>query len=292
VNKNYFLIQPGRFRLDGGAMYGIIPRPLWIKASPPDDQNRIDLALRLWCLQWQDRIVLIDTGIGDYQGEKFDQRFDVRIESQALEKALHSIGISCEQVSDLVLSHLHFDHAAGMTKMQNNQATPVFKNATLHLHREHYLYAQSPTERDAGSFMPLAFNPVIDYYKQKDKIHWLEGSEGEIIPELNLKFKTSMGHTPYLVHPHDEHFIYLADLIPTSHHVHIPWVMAYDLHPGQSTREKRQFLDFIKQNNLTAIFEHDPIYWGAKIGFEASKGTYSCLENFSAPDSCAFKLTP
>lgn len=266
LNKKYFLLEPSRFRLDGGAMYGIIPRPLWSKHSPPDEQNRIDLALRLLLITSKDRVALIDTGIGDYHDEKFQKMFDVRTQDCPLEKALHQIGLKAEDVTDLVLSHLHFDHIGGISKVENGSLQPVFKNATCYVHQKHFEYSNKPTLRDSGSFRSHEFQPVLDYYKANNKMVWLnEEDQGELIPSLELNYKVSFGHTPWMIHPFDGHFLYLADLIPTSHHIHIPWVMGYDIAPGQTTEFKQSFLDFIHQRELTVIFEHDPDYWGAKI---------------------------
>jgi glyoxylase-like metal-dependent hydrolase (beta-lactamase superfamily II) len=265
--RSYFCLEPSRFRLDGGAMFGIIPRPLWNKVHPSDDQNRIDLALRLLLIKDGDKVILIDTGIGDYNGDKFNSRFDVRTEEQPLHKSLNVLGLSPDDVTDLVLSHLHFDHIGGIGEMINGKLEPVFKNAICHIHKEHYNYSQSPTLRDSGSFHTHNFEPIIDWYKNNDKMKWHSGEQGELIKLENdsLMFKCSHGHTPFLMHPYDKKVIYLADLIPTSNHVHIPWVMGYDINPGVTTSDKVNFLDFILERDLTLIYEHDPVYWGSKV---------------------------
>ncbi len=261
--KKYIFLEPASFKLDGGAMFGIIPKPLWSKVHPSDEQNRIELALRLLLIQTPLKNILIDTGIGDYHGEKFDERFGVTTISSPMEKALKEIGLTTNDITDLVISHLHFDHVGGIGSLQNNIMEPVFKNATLHLHKNHYEYSLNPTARDAGSFHTSDYLPVIEYYKNKNKIHWITGLEGEILPELF--FKCSMGHTPFLMHAYDEKYIYLADLIPTSNHIAIPWVMGYDISPGITTEDKKHFLEFIFNNNLEIVFEHDPKIKSAKI---------------------------
>jgi len=287
TNKKYIIIEPAMFKLDGGAMFGIIPRPMWNKVHPADNENRIDLALRLVLIQTDKKNILIDTGIGDYHGEKFEDRFAVTKGSHPIEKALNSIQLKTDDITDLIISHLHFDHAGGMTQIENDQMVPVFKNATLHLHKNHFEYAQNPTERDGGSFHRKYFMPVIEEYQKKNQLNLISGSEGEIIQ--GLKFKTSMGHTPYLMHAYDENFIYMADLIPTSNHVHIPWVMAYDMNPGVSTTDKRHFLEFIKEKNLTAIFEHDPKFIGSKI-LKDESGQYQCQNLIKSIDQKAFEI--
>lgn len=260
-----YIIRPNKFRLDGGAMFGIIPRPMWSKVAPPDELNRIDLNCQLWVKVTANKVILIDTGIGDYHDEKFNKMFDVRTKKPAIENCLKTIGIKLTDVTDLVLSHLHFDHVGGLGTNTELGHEVLFKNATLHLHREHYNYAQSPSERDKGSFHNNTFKPLLDYYINNNQIHWLTGKDGEIIPEANLKFLTSMGHTPWLCHPYDEEYIYLADIIPTSNHIHIPWVMGYDINPATTTKDKRRILEFVIDQNLTVIFEHDPKLWGSKV---------------------------
>jgi glyoxylase-like metal-dependent hydrolase (beta-lactamase superfamily II) len=273
-NKKYTFIEPARFRLDGGAMFGIIPRPLWNKVYPADELNRIELTTRLLLIQTADKNILIDSGIGDYHGKKFDERFAVIAPPSPLEYELQKVGLSADDITDLIISHLHFDHVGGIGKLADEKFIPVMKNATLHLHKSHYEYALAPTERDSGSFISQDFLPIIDFYQKENRIHWLSGMEGEILE--GLQFKCSMGHTPFLIHPYDDKYIYLADLIPTSHHIPIPWVMGYDISPGQSTKDKRSFLEFIVLKNLEIVFEHDPLIASAKIK-RNSKGDFESL---------------
>lgn len=274
------LISPGKFRLDGGAMFGIIPKPLWNKVHPADEYNRIDLDLRLWIIKDQDRIIITDTGIGDYHGEKFDQQFDVRQAQSPLVKALADKGIDCAKVTDLVISHLHFDHVGGMVyKDENGEFAPIFPNATIHLHKDHWGYSLNPTLRDGGSFHTQYFKETIEKFDKAGKVHWLSGKEGTILKLSHdtLDFKCSYGHTPHLVHPYTSEYIYLADLIPTSNHVHVPWVMGYDIAPGQTTVDKMEFLKMIIEKDLTVIFEHDPKYQTAKIT-QNERGRYICKD--------------
>lgn len=279
--KTNFIIRPNKFRLDGGAMFGIIPKPLWSKVAPADEFNRIDLNCQLWIKQMEGRVVLIDTGIGDYHDSKFVEMFDIRSQSPAISNCLKTLNLNLSDVTDIVLSHLHFDHVGGLGEDRDGLHQPIFKNATLHLHKEHFNYANNPSERDSGSFHVKRFNPLIEYYRQNNQINWLEGEEGNIISELKLKFKVSHGHTPWLVHPFDEKFIYLADIIPTSNHVHVPWVMGYDINPAVTTKDKRRILEFVIENKLKVIFEHDPLYWGADI-IKNERGHYKVSE----PELC------
>ena len=283
----HYLLEPGKFRLDGGAMFGIVPKPLWSKVAPADQFNRIDLALRLWLLKMPKRIVLVDTGIGDGHDEKFCKQFDIRQTPSPLEMALESLDISPEDVTDLVISHLHFDHVGGIGKKIGEKIYPIFPHARCHLHREHYSYSGNPTLRDKGSFHSHKFEPVIEHYRQNNLVVWHTGEEGCLLE--SLYFRCSHGHTPWLMHPFTDEFIYLADLIPTSNHIHIPWVMGYDIAPGVTTSDKKIFLDFILEKKLTIIFEHDPLYWGARIE-KNEKGRYGCRKLLSARSASAYPI--
>ena len=265
--KKYAIVHPAVFKLDGGAMFGIIPKPLWSKLIPSDEQNRIQLSLRVMLIQTKHRNILVDTGIGDYHGDKFDDRFGVMGPKNPLIEALRTrFNLGPEDISDLIITHLHFDHVGGLGKDQGTHE-PLFPNATLHLHRQHYEYALYPTPRDSGSFQSLYFKPLIEKAIQNGKVNWLEGEEGAILndEEDHIFFKCSHGHTPWLVHPFDEKFIYMADLVPTSAHISVPWVMGYDISPGRTTFDKIQFYAFIIEKDLTMILEHDVKAWGCKI---------------------------
>lgn len=297
TSKEYFILEPAKFKLDGGAMFGIIPKPLWDKVAPADELNRIDLALRLLLIKSEQRVVLIDTGIGDHNGEKFDQQFDVRGVSDPLTKALGSIGLLPQDITDLIMSHLHFDHAGGMGKIESkndvSKATSFvssFPNATLHIHKSHWDYSHAPSVRDAGSFHTQNFDPIIEEHLQKNKVNWLSGESGEIIPELGIKFLTSQGHTPWMCHPYDENVLYLADLIPTSNHIHVPWVMGYDIAPGITTEDKQRVLPFIIEKNLKVIFEHDPDFWGATLTKD-ERGKFKALKKFDSLNAVAYSIT-
>ncbi len=286
-SKKYYSLEPARFKLDGGAMFGIIPKPLWHKVHPADEMNRIELALRLVLIVTDTKKILIDTGIGDYHGEKFDQRFAVVGGQSPLEKSLESIGISPSEITDLVISHLHFDHVGGIGKLVNGVMEPVLKKAQVHLHKKHYEYSLAPTERDTGSFHIEYFKPIIKWYEEHKQIHWVDGMEGVLMPELN--FKCSMGHTPFLLHAYDDKFIYMADLIPTSNHVSIPWVMGYDISPGVTTVDKKNFLQFINEKNLVMIFEHDPQFYGSTVK-KTEKNEYVCGEKLAYVPTPAYSI--
>jgi hypothetical protein len=157
----------------------------------------------------------------------------------------------------------------------------LFPNATLHIHRQHYDYALNPTLRDTGSFHSQHFRPLIEMAEKEGRVHWLDGEEGTVLKDGadEIRFKCSHGHTPWLVHPYDQKFIYMADLVPTSAHIAVPWVMGYDINPGRTTIDKVEFYKFIIENNLTMIFEHDMNIWGAKIK-QKSENDFEALEKY------------
>jgi glyoxylase-like metal-dependent hydrolase (beta-lactamase superfamily II) len=287
-----YVLESGLFMLDGGAMFGIIPKPLWSRVHPADDNNRIDLSLRLWCIKTKDKLIVTDTGIGDYHDEKFNTMFNVRGDHSPIEKSLEAINFKADEVTDIIISHLHFDHVGGLGKKEKGEFEAVFKKATLHLHKEHHHYALNPTERDGGSFHVANFSPLIEYYESNNQIKWHQGEQGTLLSlgKSELKYKCSFGHTPFLMHPYSDQFIYLADLIPTSNHVHVPWVMGYDIEPGVTTKYKREFLDFVIEKDLKIIFEHDPKFWGSKVE-KNERGKYICKEVSPVEKSSSYLIT-
>ncbi|MBY0518680.1 MAG: MBL fold metallo-hydrolase [Bacteriovoracaceae bacterium] len=263
----YSALHPATFKLDGGAMFGIIPKPLWEKQIPSDELNRIHLSLRVLCIQTENRVILVDSGIGDYHDSKFSQRFAIQGGATPLVNTLKEAQIKIEDVTDIVITHLHFDHVGGLGSEAGNF---LFPNAKLHLHKSHYEYSLSPTQRDTGSFQTEYFKPVIEQMEKAKRIVWHEGPEGKILTDGNyqLNFRCSHGHTPWLMHPFDTKMIYMADLVPTSAHVPIAWVMGYDIAPGITTINKADFYQFISEKNLSMIFEHDIKFWGCKISWD------------------------
>lgn len=263
------LLHPATFKLDGGAMFGIIPKPLWEKKIKPDNFNRIKMSLRVVLFQTENKNILVDTGIGDYHAQKFNEQFDIQGKETPLIEALKNIGLEPDDITDIILTHLHFDHVGGLGQGENGVGI-IFKNATVHIHKEHFAYSQNATLRDAGSFHTKTFLPLIDYYSVESQLNLVDGQEGVLIQDGDDKicYKISFGHTPYMLHPYSNKFIYMADLVPMEHHLHLPWVMGYDIEPGTTTKFKEKFYEFILKNDLSMIFEHDDAVCGGKLSYD------------------------
>jgi glyoxylase-like metal-dependent hydrolase (beta-lactamase superfamily II) len=248
-------LHDGTFSLDGGAMFGVVPRALWEKQLAPDSRNRVRLALRCLLLRTQDRIALIDTGLGDKWDEKQRETFAIERTSTLL-TGLAARGIAPEDVTDVVLTHLHFDHAGGVARRDASGALSLsFPRATHHLQRRNWEWAQAPTERDRGSYRPENF----ELLRGSARLRLLEGA-CEILPGVHAL--PTQGHTPglqcLLLEGGGRTLLYPADLLPTSAHLRAAWGMSYDLQPLEVMREKRALLQRAAAEGSIVVFEHDP----------------------------------
>lgn len=276
------LLHPSTFKLDGGAMFGIIPKPLWERKIEPDEKNRILMSLRVLLIETENRKILVDTGIGDYHQDKFKGQFAITGEQNPLVQALSECNLTPNDITDIVITHLHFDHVGGLGAKDGTEL--IFPKATIHLHKKHYEYSLNPTARDKGSFQSEYFQKVLSKYQECKQVDFLEAKEeGHLFKDGSdeLRYKVSFGHTPYMVHPIIGNYIYMADLVPMAHHIRVPWVMGYDIAPGETTIYKEKFYQYILEKNLTMIFEHDLDTWGATLTYDEKKG-YLPKETFSA----------
>ncbi|MEW6510049.1 MAG: MBL fold metallo-hydrolase [Bacteroidota bacterium] len=261
---NYDLhpIETGRFALDGGAMFGVVPRPLWEKTNPPDEKNRTTLAARALLLRGNGRTILVDTGNGSKLNEKLTGIYRIDLTSSNLTDSLKRYGLTPADVTDVLLTHLHFDHAGGSTSRVNGKVVPTFPRARYYVQREHWEAACAPTERDRASFFPEDFMPL----QERGVLSFTEG-EGEVLPGISVRLVH--GHTAALQCPvvsdGKTTLFYCADLVPTTSHVPLPWIMAYDLRPLVTLEEKRRLLGEAVDAGWVLFFEHDPVLPAARL---------------------------
>jgi len=248
------IINSGYFGLDGGAMFGIIPKPLWQKTNPPDESNRIKLATRNLLLINGNRKILIDTGMGDKWDEKFRNIYAIN-QTDSLSGSLNKLNLQPSDITDVILTHLHFDHTGGSTKVEDNKLIPAFPNADYYVQRKNYEWAAKPSERDRGSYLKDNFQPLMD-----EGVLRLIDNEEKFDDEI--EFLTVHGHTFFqqLVKISDasDTILYCADLFPTTSHIPLPYVMGYDLQPLVTVEEKKNILAKATEENWKIFFEHDP----------------------------------
>ncbi len=259
---NLHLVSTGTFGLDGGAMFGIIPKPLWEKTNPADEKNRIQLGVRCLLLESGSKKILIDTGMGTNWNEKFVSIYKVDQQSNNLFNSLENFGVKPEEITDVILTHLHFDHTGGSTKLENDKFIPTFSNATYHTQKKHFDWAVNPSDKDRGSFIKERFLPLYDEGV-------LNLIDGESHFDDEIEFILINGHTFFqqMIKLSDSSntFLFCGDLIPTASHVPIPYVMGYDIQPLVTIEEKKKYLTQAVDENWKLIFEHDPITVAATI---------------------------
>jgi len=255
-------LEAGGFALDGGAMFGIAPKPIWSKFHPADERNRIELAMRVLLIRDGKRNVLVDTGIGTKFSQKLVDIYRVDHERYSLESSLQKFNVHPNDVTDVILTHLHFDHAGGSTERRDGEVLPTFSEARYYVQKAHWQLAMNPTVKDRGSFMREDYVPLHDV----GRLELLEG-ECEIFPGINLIIVN--GHTDaqqlVRIEENGKVLLYCCDLVPTAGHLPYPYVMAYDLRPLVTIEEKKRILGQAYEEKATLIFEHDPEVEAATI---------------------------
>jgi len=248
-------VQTGLFRLDGGAMFGVVPKPLWSRTNPPDDRNRIDMCMRSLLLVSEKKKIIIDNGVGYKLSDKLNDIYGVDHSKFTLEGGLEKLGYITDDITDVLVTHLHFDHAGGSTKIgEDGKLQLMFQNATYYVQKKHWEWGQNPSDRDKASFFPENFNPI------KEQGH-LKLTDGDTKFDEHINLHVVNGHTPamQLVTVRDDNttLLFTADLFPTTTHISPPYIMGYDLFPLTTLDEKKKFLPQIAKENWLLFFEHD-----------------------------------
>ncbi|HEX3767623.1 MAG TPA: MBL fold metallo-hydrolase [Puia sp.] len=262
-------IDTGYFKLDGGAMFGVVPKSIWNKLNPADANNLCNWALRCLLIEDGNRLILVDTGIGNKQDEKFFSHYYLQGEHH-LDDSLESKGFSRKDVTDVFLTHLHFDHCGGAIMREDGKLLPAFPNAVYWSNPAHWAWATEPNERERASFLKENILPI----KESGQLQMLPvtgnvtaesvGRLVEIPFTEGFSFRIVNGHTDSMMLPQltykGKTIVFMADLLPSAAHLPIPYVMAYDMFPLTSLREKKDFLEEAVAGDYMLFFEHDPIH--------------------------------
>ena len=248
------VITSGYLGLDGGAMFGVVPKPLWQKTNPADDKNRIKLSTTHLILESDSRKIIIDTGMGNKMDEKFRQIYDVD-EKRSMDEGLGKIGLKRDDITDVFLTHLHFDHTGGSTMIENRKVVPAFPNAKYYVQKKQYDWAINPSDKDKASYINDNYVPLLD----EGVLKFISGDEQF---DDEIQFIETNGHTfgQQLIKVSDSTntLLFCADLIPTSSHIPFPYIMGYDLQPMETLKEKTNILPKAAEENWKLFFGHDP----------------------------------
>lgn len=253
------VIPAGTLKLDGGAMFGVVPRSMWSKLNPPDEQNLCTWAMRTLLVQTAGRNILIDTGIGNKQDDKFRTYFKPQ-GANALFEALNHCGIGRNDITDVFLTHLHFDHCGGALwrNEASNEVELAFPNATYWSNERHLKWAMYPNEREKASFLKENFLPLVE----QNRLQFIPVRQDiTFLPGFKVRF--FHGHTDAMMAPllqtENGSVLYCADAMPSQWHIGMPYVMAYDVRPLQTLKEKAKMLDEAVRKKQILFFEHDPV---------------------------------
>jgi glyoxylase-like metal-dependent hydrolase (beta-lactamase superfamily II) len=248
-----YTIDAGLFKLDGGAMFGVVPKSLWSRSHPPDENNLCTWAMRCLLIEEGDRLILIDNGIGNKQDEKFMGHYHLHGNTD-LQASLRAKGFDASDVTDVFLTHLHFDHCGGSVVKQGDQLITAFRNATYWSNERHWQWAIKPNAREKASFLsdnilPIERSGQLKFLKEGERlfegfdVRWFHGhTDAMMIPMIRYKGQT---------------IVFMADLLPSVHHLPLAWVMAYDMFPMTTLTEKERFLNEAATNGYILYFEHD-----------------------------------
>lgn len=253
---NLYTINTGYFKLDGGAMFGVVPKSIWNKLNPADENNMCSWALRCLLIEDGNRLILIDNGMGDKQDAKFFGHYYLHGDD-TLDKSLAKHGFTKDDITDVFLTHLHFDHCGGSIVRSGDKLVPAFKNAVYWSNERHWKWATEPNDREKASFLKENILPI----QESGQLKFIETSAAEFPNQFSVR--QAFGHTDAMMLPQINYkgrtIIYMADLLPSAAHIPVPYVMAYDMFPLTTLNEKKSFLTEAQQNDYVLFFEHDPV---------------------------------
>ncbi|MBT0607118.1 MBL fold metallo-hydrolase [Aequorivita echinoideorum] len=257
---NLFPIEAGNFKLDGGAMFGVVPKTLWNKTNPADGNNMIDIAARCLLIENGDRLTLIDTGMGNKQSEKFFSYY-YKWGDFNIDESLKKHGFHRDDITDVFMTHLHFDHCGGSVQWNKDRTgyEPAFKNAYFWTNKDHWKWATEPNRREKASFLEENLLPM----KESGQLKFIHEPSSDFSEAEQMDFGILFvdGHTDKQMIPHikykDKTLVFMADLLPTAGHLPLPFVMGYDTRPLLTLPEKEKFLDKAAENNYYLFLEHD-----------------------------------
>ncbi len=256
-------IETGKFKLDGGAMFGVVPKSIWQKTNPADAKNMISMSMRSMLIEDDKRLILVDTGIGNKQSDKFFGYFHL-YGNYSLDISLAKYGFHRDDITDVFLTHLHFDHCGGSIQWNSDKTfyEPAFKNAKFWSNTEHWHWATEPNSREKASFLDENINPM----KTSGQLKFIQLNGTDFIKNSELGFDIFLadGHTEKQMIPQVEYngktIAYMADLLPTVGHIPLPYVMGYDTRPLLTIEEKKKFLNKAADEEYFLFLEHDPIH--------------------------------
>jgi glyoxylase-like metal-dependent hydrolase (beta-lactamase superfamily II) len=256
------IVDGGHFRLDGGAMFGVVPKVLWERKFPADEKNRVRLATNCLLVRGSGFTALVECGLGEKWDDRARETYAIE-PGRGLAASLASLGVHVEDVDALVVSHLHFDHCGGATRRENGELLRTFPRATMYLQHAELEHARAPHERDRASYLPENWEP----YAEAGRLETLRG-EAEVRPGVTVA--PLKGHNDGMqavrVESEGQIAFYFADALPTTAHVPIPWIMAYDLYPVDLIQNKKRLLDRAQREGWLCVFEHDPdVPWGRVV---------------------------